>query len=452
MNSNNVQTIFRKLIKNFNTKGYINLNHRFVNTRDELIEIASIFRNPCYETLRIIYMNNNKIVGYESISSHSPNQVEIFTHDNSGRIKAERNFYKINNRMRRLKANGYYMVHNHPSGNARASREDLRTTERFYFNVKGFKGHLIINNESYAWVSINEKGIAISENNKKIKGYKKTKYDKFLKRKSIYDIKITSRKDLIKLMHYIKNSPNFSIAILTDSNGMPRMILDIPNKFFNQSIKQINGYFKNLGKLNGTIRVFIATTDNETYNNALKHFKFGTFTDLICYKEVNNQIFLYEDNEILEQITNNLINGIRIDSKNICVCSQNEKYTRKNEQIRILYKEVGKLPKIKFIDNTLEAKQKLVGGLIEVVPYNDLLIVCNEEGKINNLPPNVVFDYDYIAGNFFVIGDDYKNADFKSLTLEEIEKVRKDLIHKSFKYELQKKKHINNNSHSEKSR
>ena len=87
-----------------------------------------------------------------------------------------------------------------------------------------------------------------------------------------------------------------------------------------------------------------------------------------------------------------------------------------------------------FIDNTLEAKQKLVGGLIEVVPYEDVLIICNEEGKLLNMPPNLVFEYDYIAGNCFVIGDDYKNADFKSLTDEEIIKYREELKKRSFNF------------------
>lgn len=126
-----------------------------------------------------------------------------------------------------------------------------------------------------------------------------------------------------------------------------------------------------------------------------------------------------------------------------------EEYQPKEKIVRILYKEVGKAPKIKFIDNTLEAKQKLVGGLIEVIPYNDLLLVCNDEGKVLDLPPNVIFDYDYIAGNCFVIGDDYENADFKSLTIEEIVKARKDLIHRSFKYNVQENPRIIDNDHGQ---
>ena len=43
---------------------------------------------------------------------------------------------------------------------------------------------------------------------------------------------------------------------------------------------------------------------------------------------------------------------------------------------------------------------------------------------MDNLPPNLLFDYDYIAGDCFFVGDDYKNGDFKSLTDEQIEEVK----------------------------
>jgi antirestriction protein len=96
--------------------------------------------------------------------------------------------------------------------------------------------------------------------------------------------------------------------------------------------------------------------------------------------------------------------------------------------LKVIFKEVGKNPVVMEIDDTLEAKQKLVGGLIEIVPYkDDLLLVCNEEGKITNLQPNLQFDYDYIAGNCFIVGDDYENSGFKSIENSQIEDIKKDL-------------------------
>ena len=204
------------------------------------------------------------------------------------------------------------------------------------------------------------------------------------------------------------------------------MILDLPNRFLNVPIEQLRGYFDNLSKANGATRVFFATDNNEVYKKSLKFLDEEIFTDSICYKEENNKIYLYEKER---------------DNKELILKDEEIEYEKDLEfqdipkgKIRILYKEIGKAPKMMTIDNTLKAKQKLVGGLIEVVQYDEnVVLVCNEEGKLLNMPPNLIFDYDYIAGNCFVIGYDYKRGDFRSLSFKEIEKYTKELENRSFK-------------------
>ena len=424
----NARVIYKRLTEPMKKRGYINLNHRLVNTKDDLVEIAEIFRSTQYETFRLIYMKENKIVGYESISSRVPNYVNIFERNKQGRVNTERCVYKILSRMNRLGADSYYMVHNHISGEAKASNEDLRTTAFFIKYIKGFLGHLIINNENYSWIYYDEKENTVkADKQMPINIRKANKMRKVLNEKSVYDVKILSRDDLVSVLNTIKNTPDYSIAILTDSKGQIRMILDIPNNFFNMKEEQLKGYFKNLARMSGASRVFFGTNDNETYKKALKHQMNGTFKDCICYKNEDNKIYVYEKSDL--EVKSELFD------EQVRVCEDSKEYqTEENKKIRILYKEVGKEPQIMFIENTLEAKQKLVGGLIEVVPYEDVLIICNEEGKLLNMPPNLVFEYDYIAGNCFVIGDDYKNADFKSLTDEEILKYREDLKKRSFNF------------------
>lgn len=423
----NARVIYKRLTEPMKKRGYINLNHRLVNTKDDLVEIAEIFRSTQYETFRLIYMKENKIVGYESISSRVPNYVNIFERNKQGRVNTERCVYKILSRMNRLGADSYYMVHNHISGEAKASNEDLRTTAFFIKYIKGFLGHLIINNENYSWIYYDEKENTVkADKQMPINIRKANKMRKVLNEKSIYDVKILSRDDLVSVLNTIKNTPDYSISILTDSKGQIRMVLDIPNNFFNMQEEQLKGYFKNLARMSGASRVFFGTNDNETYKKALNHQMNGTFKDCICYKNEDNKIYVYEKSDL--EVKSELFD------EQVRVCENIEEYKTENKKIRILYKEVGKEPQIMFIENTLEEKQKLVGGLIEVVPYEDVLIICNEEGKILNMPPNLVFEYDYIAGNCFVIGDDYKNADFKSLTDEEILKYREDLRKRSFNF------------------
>ncbi len=96
-------------------------------------------------------------------------------------------------------------------------------------------------------------------------------------------------------------------------------------------------------------------------------------------------------------------------------------------KIKGLLVEPYKLPNEIEIENTLDNLQKLVDGYIECVYLpkdNDVILICNDEGKINNMPLNRDIGYDIIAGPFLIVGNDYENADFKSLTDEQILKYK----------------------------
>lgn len=96
-------------------------------------------------------------------------------------------------------------------------------------------------------------------------------------------------------------------------------------------------------------------------------------------------------------------------------------------KLRCLLVEPYRLPEVIEINNTLEDKQKIVGGYIECayLPNDEeVVIICNEEGKINGLQLNRDIGHDIIAGPFLIIGDDYENGDFKSLTDEQIIKYK----------------------------
>lgn len=72
----------------------------------------------------------------------------------------------------------------------------------------------------------------------------------------------------------------------------------------------------------------------------------------------------------------------------------------------------------------------MVGGNIEALyPFDDeVALICNEEGKLHNLPLNrALFDedgnmYDVITGTFLVIGAPSDAEDFASLNEEQIKK------------------------------
>ena len=105
-----------------------------------------------------------------------------------------------------------------------------------------------------------------------------------------------------------------------------------------------------------------------------------------------------------------------------------------NKIMRVVLVEPGKKAVVKAIDGSLEGMQKTVGGYIEAIALDDqgTCLVCNENGKIDDLPLNrALVDEDgrvadIIAGTFFVCGTD--EEDFASLDDETAEKYRKRFL------------------------
>ena len=110
-----------------------------------------------------------------------------------------------------------------------------------------------------------------------------------------------------------------------------------------------------------------------------------------------------------------------------------------NKKIVVLYKKTGTSPVIKVITNIFEIKKMIVCGNLDMVRYENCIIVCNNKDLQNNKIPNIVLDFKHISGDFFLVGYNPKIKDFRSLTKEEIEFYKSSLDRKSFQYDTYKK-------------
>lgn len=77
--------------------------------------------------------------------------------------------------------------------------------------------------------------------------------------------------------------------------------------------------------------------------------------------------------------------------------------------IRIFRKRPGEGWQGAEIPNTLEALQKEVGGYIETVTLAKdrktlTVIICNEEGKLMGLAPNIIIGGELFVGTIIVVG------------------------------------------------
>lgn len=102
------------------------------------------------------------------------------------------------------------------------------------------------------------------------------------------------------------------------------------------------------------------------------------------------------------------------------------------EKISCIVVDFERKPKVVKIEKALDAYRNAVGGWIEVLyPFEDNVgIICNEEGKMLQLPPNRALYlegelrdrgelYDVIFGKFLIVG--LTEEDFGDLS-EELQK------------------------------
>lgn len=100
--------------------------------------------------------------------------------------------------------------------------------------------------------------------------------------------------------------------------------------------------------------------------------------------------------------------------------------------IKCLVVKPGKVPKVKEIEDKLSSYQEIVKGHIECVyPWPDVILICNEEGKILGLEPNRFIRGDLIVGTFILVGDNH-DGEFRSLTEEEITTYKKQFGTRTF--------------------
>jgi hypothetical protein len=95
----------------------------------------------------------------------------------------------------------------------------------------------------------------------------------------------------------------------------------------------------------------------------------------------------------------------------------------KENQILVVRKEPGKEAAVEpLFENTLEAFQEAVGGYIETVTFSqDLILICNEEGRIMGLPHNCTIGGIDFCGTILAVGS--SGDEFASLNAALIPKV-----------------------------
>lgn len=253
-----------RLLDEFKAKGFIDFRGQKLRPGrelEDLAEIAQVARDPRYETFRYFYTKGNEIVGSEAFSSRVPgstmylegmerrtgimrdaeSEVEI----NRRRTQHVKGLAAARRRMERLGADGYYIMHNHPSGRPEASRNDVAVTEYLADAMPGLKGHVIINSGQYGVIEVSKERrlrpkIGFEETGQWVAT---TRVEDLPSARGVKDPllgslgakKIEAPEDLALIGRTLKTPDNYVTLVHRDSGGNVRAVQEMPVALFNRT-------------------------------------------------------------------------------------------------------------------------------------------------------------------------------------------------------------------------
>lgn len=233
--------------------GRIDLRGQTVQSYEDLARLAQVFRDPRYETFRIIYVKGDQIVAHEAMTSRQPNQSlpfvskKLLDSDRLSEVDEAPSLEAMHDRMRRLGADGYYLLHNHPSGDPTQSKADEGLTAWFEKKVRGFKGHIVINSKKYAVI---EPGTVVAD--------------------------VVKTKDMRRSAIYVKKRPQPKVFDLDVEDNL--LVASIPHDFLNRKVANHMGIAQ-LGKRLQTPNEFISVfyLDNRMKIQAIQEIPVALF-------------------------------------------------------------------------------------------------------------------------------------------------------------------------------
>ncbi|PTQ87676.1 RadC-like JAB domain-containing protein [Nitrosomonas nitrosa] len=260
--------------EDFKEQGGTTLLNRQIKSAHELAVMAQILRDPRFETLRIFYTRKTRIIHHTAISSRLPGSVYLEQINGTDHHLGD----WVNNTRFRVQADGYWLLHNHPSGNAAASRQDERFTAQMASLASGFKGHVIINTNQYSVIDSKLEVNFINWIGGQAGGYQGDAY----KQHDCLLENIATPDDLARIGMALKHKDQYFSLIGTYATGAVQSISELPSSLLANSPKILLARLQRFTRNAGVSSLFAITSDKH-FNHPvlLKACETGVLRDVI---------------------------------------------------------------------------------------------------------------------------------------------------------------------------
>lgn len=230
-----------RIAQNFKESGTDTLVGKKVNNANDLAELAQVLRDPRMETLRVFLVNdNNTIVNHFAMSSRLAGSVQFNRDDVLDAVKD----YKLKDQS----VTGYYLLHNHPTGDPTPSNQDVEATKNIGGDVSGLLGHIVIDSDSYSVIDplgdVEAKSLDIAA------------AEQYSLDNWAVNLKMENADDLANLAKGMQQKTGFFTLIGLDTNNRVTAIMDVPESAVSMDEKRLAANLRQIARGSGTDRMF----------------------------------------------------------------------------------------------------------------------------------------------------------------------------------------------------
>lgn len=239
-----------RIAKDFKEEGGSSLHGQVAKVPEDFAVLAQILRDPRIEKFRIFYTKNGKIVGHDAFTSNAPGSVAIIKHihGESDDEAVQRTLNEMYDAKQRLGADGYWLLHNHPSGRAVPSPADQMLTKRVASGLPGFLGHIVIDHNEYAHIDADGQYHVTQKQMPEV-------FNKNIPEvpHNALGMTLDNKEDVIEVSKMLENKEGYFSLIGRTARGEVASLAEFPRSLLDE------GVIKEL-RLHSTLRRFAAQT------------------------------------------------------------------------------------------------------------------------------------------------------------------------------------------------
>ena len=143
-----------RIARDFREKDTAQLIGQKVKTPADLAALADVYRNPIFEVLRYIFVDDaGNVVHETAVSARMPSAADIFPAEYS---RGDDGLRWLEREAKSKGATGLWLLHNHPSGDPTPSSADRAVTSRLSQDLKSslpVQGHVVLNHKRYGAIT-----------------------------------------------------------------------------------------------------------------------------------------------------------------------------------------------------------------------------------------------------------------------------------------------------------